>query len=83
VLFSFARFRAELCSIEQLGTASLLRQLQRLFGLMEFTPVSRSYVSPSLFRQTLPSFFKSGFEQHDCSEFAKIVLDKIEQESKA
>lgn len=81
MMFSCQLFRHELISKD--ASNPLVRQLQRLFGLMEFTQQSRTFINPALFRQTLPSFFKDSFEQHDCSEFAKILLDKIEQETKS
>jgi ubiquitin C-terminal hydrolase len=54
-----------------------------MFALLEFTPVTRQFINPAQFRATLPPFFRSGYDQHDCSEFAKIVLDKLEQETKS
>lgn len=30
----------------------------------------------------LPDMFSKGFEQHDCAEFTRIFLDKIEENSK-
>ena len=52
-------------------------QLQRLFILMKLS--SRNFINPRSFRSTLPSYFQS-FQQQDASEFAKIILDKIESE---
>mmetsp|Transcript_10885 Transcript_10885/g.16528 ORF Transcript_10885/g.16528 Transcript_10885/m.16528 type:complete len:120 (-) Transcript_10885:134-493(-) len=75
----------------KLGQVKLsLYQIQRVFsiltnGLYEggeepacwFS--SRSAFSPKAFRSTLPSYFQS-FHQQDVSEFAKILLDKLETE---
>lgn len=49
---------------------------------MEFTPITRTKISPSQLRSALPALFKEGYEQHDCSEFSKFLLDRIEHESK-
>ena len=45
----------------------------------------RPVVAPRQFKTlALPDFFRGagGGEQHDCSEFARIFLDKIESELK-
>jgi hypothetical protein len=42
----------------------------------------RPAVAPRPLRVSLPDFFKNS-EQHDCSEFAKLFLDKLETELKS
>lgn len=39
----------------------------------------RKSIAPRAFRSTLPGFFQ-GYEQHDSSEFARLLLDKLESE---
>ena len=61
-------------------------QLQRLFVQLSSRSI-RPTIAPKLFKNlALPENFKGrlgfGGEQHDTSEFARIFLDKIENELK-
>ena len=38
----------------------------------------RYTIDPSLFRLTLPQFFRLGFHQHDSSELEKNIFDQID-----
>ena len=40
---------------------------------------TREYIIPRIFRNTLPKFFQN-YMQHDCSEFSKILIEKLESE---
>jgi ubiquitin C-terminal hydrolase len=57
-----------------------LEQLCRLFCQMSFS--NRPTIRPHSLKSALPEFFQN-FQQHDCSEFAKVFLDQLEKEVKA
>eukprot|EP00347_Sterkiella_histriomuscorum_P008207 403345967 len=87
-LYQIKEFRSDLISLEDTESQKQLKiidkvkmslfQLQRLYSLIYGSV--RTFIEPKQFRISLPDFFKN-YEQHDCSEFAKLLLDKIERES--
>lgn len=74
-------FSAKMPSIVSDSESKLaFKQLCMLFWRMCFS--RRPSIRPYLLKLTLPEFFQNS-EQHDCSEFAKIILDQLEKEVKA
>ncbi|CDW91654.1 ubiquitin carboxyl-terminal hydrolase family protein [Stylonychia lemnae] len=88
-LYQMKEFREDLIELESkvqeknqklLDKVKLsLYQLQRLFAQLYGS--ARPVIAPNQLRVSLPDFFKN-WEQHDSSEFAKLLLDKIENELK-
>jgi len=61
-------------------------QFKRLMTLMstfshgeEALQSERQYISPAIFRKTLPPYFR-GYTQQDASELLRVLLDKMESE---
>ena len=43
---------------------------------------SRPSLNPQKLRSSLHEMFRRGYEQHDCAEFMRILLDQLETASK-
>ena len=83
LLYHTAAFRKDLLSTKLVDRTKmrLIENLQKLFCLLRFSPI-RSHCSPSQVRSCLPDFFRVGYEQHDTNEFARVILDLIETQTK-
>ena len=65
--------------ISKTSSKLMIEQLSRLFCQLAYS--QRPSIKPVALKAVLPKFFQN-YEQHDWSEFAKIFLDKIEEEVK-
>ena len=78
-LFHIKEFSHPLLSLQiKLVPSSPLFQTQRLFALL--LKSNRTSIPTQIFKNSLPSPFKTSFGQQDASEFMKILLDLLERE---